>query len=207
MQFYNNSADYKEKYSKYNLSRGLEIKEMGIAWLQILDRLDDEILPQKIEKMDAIVRYWIWFDSFAVIFAYQFWISHPCFIKFDMCQLPLRQYWEYNEIETFLNEMKGKTLDEKVKGLSLQYCKKPIEKKYPDRESLLLELVSNGISIPEAIKITKRVRTGRGLLESMCDKLQKHGYTDKEIRMMKQIRYLKSVRNSIMKILYVNRLL
>ena len=80
---------------------------------------------------------------------------------------------------------------------------------YPDRETLFLDFISRGISVPEALKMVKVIRCGRSdkLTDHMNELLVQAGYSGEIIQRIKAIRYLKSKSNAIIRLLYVTKLI
>ena len=97
---------------------------------------------------------------------------------------------------------------EQMERLTRQYCVTEFDKKYPDRETLFLDMIERGIMIPEAVKMVKTIRrSDRELTGSMEERLRGAGYSEEEIVEMKKIKYLKSRNTAITKLLYIQELI
>ena len=143
---------------------------------------------------------------YCTIFTYQYLIQNPDCGEFVAERLSVLQYWEYREIENYLDKINNLSLEEQILKISRRYCETEFDKRFSDRESLYMELLDRELPISEAYVITNRVRKGRGLTDITYEKLVNMGYERKLLEEVNAIKYLKSRRNAIVSFLFVKEL-
>ena len=133
------------------------------------------------------------------VYAYQYHIDNYTGLRFVSERLTLLQYWEFRELETYVEKIRELELTEKIERLTRLYSDDEFDDIYPDTETLFLDFISRGISVPEALKMVKVIRCGRSdkLTDHMNELLVQAGYSGEIIQRIKAIRYLKSKSNAI----------
>ena len=207
-EIYNKSQYSKEILSLYHLPQSIQLIDFGTHWLKHIEQVE---ALNDINAREKIIQdfwdYYLWFGPFCKIFTYQFLIENPGCGTFDKQKLILIQYWNYREIDSFLQTWKGKTNDNKLMLLSQLHGATAFEKEYPDRESLFLDLIKKGQTMPDALAVVNRVRKGKGLTSIMEQNLLSIGLEQESIRQIEQVRYLKSRRNVAEQFLYVQKII
>ena len=114
------------------------------------------------------------------------------------------QYWYYREIENYISNNKEKNVNDIILDLQGKMCDEDI---CLDRESLFRELYEMGMPLAETLMIVKRVRRGKKISVKLRDKLKEKGCTEEFLCKMDNIRYIRSRRQTILKILFVTKLI
>lgn len=208
-EFCSGSILYKNFEEKYSFMQGWSLKNTGNFWLKFVDQLEEKTIDERLDMVKKLIQFYNWMVSYCRVYAYQYMLSNPCCMRFKEDRVQLMQYWEYRELESYIENLKEYDVESKVDFLNRRDAVNIIDKNYPDRECLLLDFIGRGISAPEAMKMTKLIRCGRGdkLSEHMLERLYSADYSETLIEEMKQIRYLKSKSSVIMKLLFVSKLI
>lgn len=205
--FYYESSGYKQFIEMYDLPSMPSINKMGSFWLKKIDQIEDcWSIEKKVYFVDILTNYCCWREAFTTTYAYQYFIDNMCCADIAVHRFCLLQYWEYKEIESFLDRINAYSVHEKIEALMRMYAEDKFDLQYPDRETLFIELVKNKLQIPEAFTIVHRVRRGLKLTENMKMKLCEIGYDAGFIDRLNQIHYLKSRKLSIMRLLHITNL-
>lgn len=206
-EFLDNSQKYQEFIEEYHLPDETFLRDVGSFWLRTVDKIDDA--GDKVKRVDfskKACEYCLWLMPYCTIFTYQYLIENSNCGKFVAERLSVLQYWEYREIENYLEKNDNLPLEEQITRISGRYCETDLERRYPDRESMYMELLDMELPISEAFMITNRIRRGKGLTENMYERLVNCGYKRNFLEELHTIRYLKSKRNAIITFLYVKEL-
>lgn len=206
--FYDNSVEYQNFIEVYHLPDERFLRDAGSFWLRTVDNVDNmEDNKVRLEFSKQAGEYCLWLMPYSTIFTYQYLIENPNCGKFVFERLSILQYWEYRETENYLEKINNLSLEEQLMKITRRYCETDFDKRFPDRESLYMELLEKGLPISEAFVITNRVRKGKGLTDAMYEKLKCIGYEKQILEEINAIRYLKSRRNAIVTVLYVRELI
>lgn len=205
--FLDNSQRYQEFIEEYHLPDETFLRDVGSFWLRTVDKIDDA--GDKAKRVDfskKACEYCLWLMPYCTIFTYQYLIENPNCGKFVAERLSVLQYWEYREIENYLDKINHLSLEEQILKISRRYCETEFDIRFSDRESLYMELLDRGLPISESFVITNRVRKGRGLTDIAYEKLVNMGYERELLEEVNTIKYLKSRRNAIVSFLFVKEL-
>ena len=206
-KFWNNSQEYQEFMGKYHLPDENFLRDVGTFWLRMVDKIDStEDKNVRIEFSRQVGEYSLWLIPYCTIFTYQYLIQNPNCGEFAEERLTVLQYWEYREIECYMEKIGKRPIEEQIISISRRYCETEFDKMFPDCEGLYIELLDKGLPISEAFVITNRVQKGKGLTESLYNKLKDCGITKEVADQINNIRYLKSRRNAIVTFLYLKEL-
>lgn len=206
-EFLNNSQKYQEFIAEYHLPDETFLRDVGSFWLRTVDKID--VAGDKVKRVDfskKACEYCLWLMPYCTIFTYQYLIENPHCGEFVTERLSVLQYWEYREIENYLDKISNLSLEEQILKISRRYCETEFDKRFSDRESLYMELLDRELPISEAFVITNRVRKGRGVTDITYEKLLNMGYERKFLEEVNAIKYLKSRRNAIVSFLFVKEL-
>lgn len=207
MSFWGNTKDYKDFLEEFNFAYNLSLDDMGNKWLEKFEQMDEFDKSKKEELLKELSSYSTWNMAFFSVYSYQYWNANPCSHYFNIHRLSVLQYWEYREIENYVDKIKDLTLEEQIERLTRLYCVSEFDKQYPDRETLFLDMIEHNLTIAESLKMIKRIRTGRKLIDWMEDRLRKVGYEENVISEMNRCRYLKSRSSAITRLLYIQNIL
>lgn len=191
--FSSKSNEYIEFMKYYRVEQNPSVINTGSFWLKKFDSLADDI-EETINLMNILIQFVSWTYSFTYAFVNQYMVENVGVLRFDyMKYLPVN-YWVLKEIEELLDNY-----DFSANNCADSLCEY--------KEELLQELVKSGIFIARAIKITHRVRIGKGLSESMRNELLKHGYDSETIKTISCIKYLKGGIGTLNNIFRVNKII
>ena len=206
-EFWDNSQEYQKFMEIYHFPDESFVNNVGTHWLRIIDKIDSkEDTYLRIDFSKKIIEYRLWIMTYCTIFTYQYLNNNSDCGRFVVERLSILQYWEYRELENYLEKISDRSLEEQIMSLTKLYCVTDFDRYFPDRESLYMDLIDKGLSISEAFVITNRVRKGRGLTTGMREKLFDVGYSLETIEKINNIRYLKSRRNAVSRFLYIKEL-
>lgn len=206
-EFWDNSPKYQKFMEIYHLPDERLIKEAGSFWLRTVDRIDgEEDKKLRMDFSNKVIEYRLWITTYCTTFTYQYLNDNPKCGKFVVERLSILQYWEYRELENYLEKISNRSLEEQILRLTRLYCETDFDKRFPDRESLYIDLLDKGLPISESFVITNRVRKGNGITKDMRERLLDIGYSEETIVEISNIRYLKSRRNAISRFLYIKEL-
>ena len=205
--FWSDNDKFYEFYEKYNLPHNMRLSDIGTLWLRIIDDMESFNNDDKTKIFSKILDYIVWTDSFYYIFAYQYWNKNPMNMDLEESRVSKLNYYDYRELKTYVDKIGHKLIDEQIKCLSRQYLECDFDYRYPDKETLWIDLIKKGISITESMKIVKHISQGKGLQTYMKDKLSNAGYDEKIIKEMDACEYLKSRSHAVIKFLYTKDLL
>ena len=208
-EFYKDSVSYNEFEKIYKFPQGWGLRESGSFWLKYADGLCDMTIEERVDIMNRLIKFYNWIGPYCTVYAYQYHIDNYTGLRFVSERLTLLQYWEFRELETYVEKIRELELTEKIERLTRLYSDDEFDDIYPDRETLFLDFISRGISVPEALKMVKVIRCGRSdkLTDHMNELLVQAGYSGEIIQRIKAIRYLKSKSNAIIRLLYVTKLI
>ena len=206
--FLENSPEYTSFLVEYNFPCNMTVREAGAVLLQKIDALAEWKAEERVELVRPLAAYYAWNDSFFWVFVYQYQRKYPGPVAYDESRLSRFEYCEFRELENYIEKISHMSVAEQMERLTRQYCVTEFDKKYPDRETLFLDMIERGIMIPEAVKMVKTIRrSDRELTGSMEERLRGAGYSEEEIVEMKKIKYLKSRNTAITKLLYIQELI
>ena len=207
-KFWSNSQEYQKFMEEYHLPDETFLRDVGLFWLRTVDKIDStEEKSIRLNFSEKVSEYCLWLMPYCTIFTYQYLIKNPNCGKFMCERISVLQYWEYRETENYLEKISNRSHEEQIMNITRRYCETDIEKRYPDRESLYMELLTKNLPISEAFVIMNRVRRGKGLTDAMHDRLIEMGYKRELLNEINAIRYLKSRRNAIVTFLFVIELI
>lgn len=205
--FWSYNEKFHEVYEKYNLPYNMRLSDIGTLWLRIIDHMENLNNEDKARSFSKILDYIVWTNSFYYVFAYQYWDRNPMNIKMEESIVSKLNYYDYQELKTYVDKMEDKSIEEQINCLNRQYLINNFDYLYPDQETLWIDMIEKGISITESMKIVKHVSKGRGLETYMKDKLFNAGYDETKIKAMDACEYLKSRSHAVTKLLYTKDLL
>ena len=199
--FWSDNEKFHEFYEKYNIPHNMRLSEIGTRWLRIIDNMENFSIDDKVKSFSKILDYIVWTDSFYYVFAYQYWNKNPINAELEESSVSKLNYYDYRELKTYVDKIRDKSIEEQVNCLSRQYLVFDFDYRYPDKETLWIDLIKKGISITESMKIVKHISQGKVLQTYMKDKLSNAGYDEKIIKEMDACEYLKSRSHAVTKFL------
>jgi hypothetical protein len=203
-EFFYASQAYWDFQKIYRFPGGWKLRDAGTFWTKLADQLCDKTVDERVEIMRALTKFYNWIDSYCTVYSYQYSLGSPWKSQFVTARLTELQYDEYKELEAYIEKIKELDVEAKIEKLTRVYLYDEFDYIYPDRETLFLDFLRRGISVPEALKMVKLISCGKTneLTEHMNGLLVSAGYTEETIQRIKAIHFLKSKRNAIVKLLF-----
>ncbi len=130
-------------------------KEYGTFWIQYINTLESRGDHMQIEDFARnMIHYHVWNNAYCRCFALQFLNKNRCSVGLNCGVCAPIQYWEYRRVDRFVQKNHRLSLEQLIIAISQFHHRSELQMRYPDRETLFMEMIHKGIHIENAMRMT-----------------------------------------------------